>query len=100
MSLLDTVTNVKTSVEHEEGAEDIPGSMESATTKAEEELSSLTQPSTQQLFAKRVVIEDISNNIFSALSLCCFYAFSNFINVKIKNPKKVVLAYAFNSNQQ
>jgi hypothetical protein len=45
----DTATNVSPSVEHERGAEAIPGSTEAATSKAEEDLSILPpQPSIRQ----------------------------------------------------
>ncbi len=52
MNVPDTVTNVSRSVEHDPGAEGIPGSTEAATSKVEEDLSILPQPSIRQLFAK------------------------------------------------
>jgi hypothetical protein len=53
LNVPDTATNVSQSVEHEPGAEGIPGSTEAATSKVEEDLSILPpQPSIRQLFAK------------------------------------------------
>ncbi len=62
MNMPGTVTNVSQSVEHERGAEGIPGSTEAATSKAEEDLSILPQPSIRQIFAKcckNVVLDNL-----------------------------------------
>jgi hypothetical protein len=53
--VLQPVSIVSPSVKHEQGAEGILGSTESATSKAQEENGGKTQPPTPPICAKRVI---------------------------------------------